>query len=290
MIEPEIRDYVEGALGFDLYLLLVLDKRRRRISSINKNIPPVLEEEISRASLSHDFSGPFEQGSLSLEGKSLFDFDELAGSLIAKKERLIELEAEELSWIKLMAIKLAIEDKEQELEIWIEKLALVENSINLFNYDYFRKQLEGEWERARRYNRCLSLALLDIDDLSTYEEEAGTQQKELVLNEIAQLITDKCRQSDIVARYTGDELAIILPETDASGGFVAAERVREALAQYHFEQQKGEKEVRFTASLGLVNYPLNTADLDGLTREAESALYKAKATGRNRVCGPELPA
>ncbi len=290
MIDAEIRNYIERALGIDLYLLVVLDTDRGSISSVSKNIPQALEQEISRAALARSLLGPFEESSLSLEGRSLFDANNLMGVLIAKKERIGELGDEEMAWLKLMAIKLAIASKEAELEIGIEKLALAENSINLFNYDYFRRQLESEWERARRYNRCLSLALLDIDDLAAYEEEAGMEQKELVLGEIAQLITNKCRQSDIIARYSGDELAVILPETDASGGFVAAERMRETIAQHNFQGLESKKEVQFTASVGLVNYPLNTADLEGLARAAESALYNAKTTGRNRVCGPELPA
>ncbi len=110
------------------------------------------------------------------------------------------------------------------------------------------------------------------------------------MNEISQLIEDLCRKSDIVAHYVSDELAVILPETDVSGAFVAAERIRATISQHEFIGEEDKKEAKLTASLGVANYPLNTADLESLMREVESALYKAKVTGRNRVCGPEPPA
>lgn len=290
MIEAEIRNQVDKVLGLDLYLLLILDKKKGRPITIGQNIPSFLEEEIIRSALGRNVLGPFEEDNLTLKGVSLFESDAIAGAFISEQEVIDNIAPEDLAWLKLITIEHTLTNREEELKLSVEKLGLAEKSISMFNYDYFKKQLETEWERARRYNRCLSLVLLDIDDFQSYEETFGMEQKELALAEMSKLITSQCRQSDIVARYIGDELAIILPETDASGGFVAAERIRETLYHHYFPGRQSMNDVKLTASLGVVNYPLNTADMEGLTREVEAALYKAKTTGRNRVCGPELPA
>ena len=292
-IEPvraDVQDYIEKHLGIFVYALLILDQRSRVPLLISHGISSALLEEITRASLARNFKGPFEEGTLTLTGLPLLESDEIASVLIAKPEEIESLVPDKVAWLKLIATQLLLADKQKELDLRAEKLAVAKETLDLFSYDYFKRQLETEWERARRYNRCLSLVLLDVDDLGPYLEVLGTEWKELALAEVSQLIKKQCRKSDIVASYMGDELAIILPETDVSGGFVAAERIRESISRFDFIGQQDERDVKLTASLGVVSYPLNTADLESLAREAESALYKAKAAGRNRVCGPGLPA
>ena len=189
----------------------------------------------------------------------------------------------------MIAKELFLAQKSQELDVRAEQLEVTEESAAL-NYQRFRQQLEAEWDRAKRYNRRLSLLLLDVDDLHIYQEKVGEENKDRLVMEVSQMVRTLCRKPDIVAQYVSDELAVILPETDASGAFVVAERIRESISRCEFVDQEGARNAKLTASLGVANYPLNTADLEGLTRQVESALYKAKVTGRNRVCGPELPA
>lgn len=292
-IEPvraDVQDYIEKRLGILVYALLILDQRSRVPLFISHDISSALLEEITRASFARNFRGPFEEGTLTLTGLPLLESDEVASVLIARPEEIESLAPDNVAWLKLIATQLLLAEKQKELDLRAEKLLVAKEALDLSSCDYFKKQLVTEWERARRYNRCLSLVLLDIDDFGTYKEAFGAEWKELALAEISQLIKKQCRQSDIVASYMGDELAVILPETDVSGGFVAAERIRESISRFDFMGQQNERDVKLTASLGVVGYPLNTADLESLAREAESALYKAKTTGRNRVCGPELPA
>lgn len=290
LLEADIQSFMEKTLKIDLYSMLVLNKRKKTPLLVSKNIPPSLLEEISRASLSGDVSGPFEEGSLTLGCIRLFDLNEVLGAFFTQQEVIDSLSAEDVSWLNLVAMQLVLMDKGKELDLRAEELLTTEKTRSLFNYQFFRQQLETEWERAKRYNRCLSLVVLDIDDLNVYEETFGQEQKEFTLAEISQLINNMCRRSDVVAHYVGDELAVILPETDVSGAFVAAERIRETIFQQKFLGRESKREAKLTMSLGVANYPLNTADLESLTREVESALYNAKITGRNRVCGPELPA
>ncbi len=290
IIAANIQDFIEKVLGVDLYSLFVLDKKQKKSHLINKNVSTSLLGEVSRAVLGRNVSGPFEEGSLILKGITLFDLNEVLGVFFAKQEVINNLSIEDTSWLNLIAKQLVLADKGKALDLRAAELATTEEATALFNYQFFKKQLETEWERAQRYNRCLSLVLLDVDDFNVYQDKFGQEQKELTLMEISQILKDSCRRLDIVAHYAGDELAIILPETDVSGAFVAAERIREAISRQAFLGGEGKREARLTASLGVASYPLNTADMEGLAREVESALYNAKITGRNRVCGPELPA
>lgn len=290
LIGTAIQECIEKILKLDLYLVIFFNKRKEKPILINKNISSSLCEAIAKACMGGDVSGLFEEDDLILEGMKLFDLDEGLGAFFATQDTLVNLSSEDILWLKLAALQLIFTEKWAELDVRTEKLAVTEKEARTFDCQYFRQQLETEWARAQRYNRRLSLVVLDVDDFNIYQETFGDEQKQLALNEIMHLIKDACRRSDIVASYLRDELAVILPETDVSGAFVAAERIREAIAQHEFLGKEGMRDTKLSASLGVASYPLNTADLEGLTREVEGALYTAKVTGRNRVCGPELPA
>lgn len=288
--EDGVRTFIEEILNPDLYLLLILDKRKKDPIMLSKNVSPALLGEISRAARGNNIAGPFEGDSVRLKGVRLFDLNEILSAFFAAQKTIDNLSSEDVSWLNLVTKLFLLADKGRELDLRTEKLAVTEEAAKRFSFKLFKKQLEAEWQRAQRYNRRLSLILLDLDDFKIYQERFGLEQKESTLTEIAQMLRDLCRRSDIVSCYAGDELAVILPETDVSGAFIAAERIRETISREEFLGKEGKRDARLTASMGVASYPLNTADQEGLLREVESALYKAKVTGRNRVCGPELPA
>lgn len=290
LAEEKTEDAIKEIFDIDCYLILVIDKQRERLFFVNENISSSLLEKITAACYRNEMSGPFEEKSLSIKGKNIFEVDQVLGAFFAEEEVIDSLSSEDFSWLNLIAANLILAGDKRELDARAEQIAVAEEATYDFDYQFFQKRLEIEWERAQRYNRRLSLILLDIDDFNRYEQEFGQQWKQIVLAETSQLIKQLCRRCDIIAQYVANEIAIILPETDISGAFVVAERVREAICQHNFIGRDEEPETKLTASLGVASYPLNTADMESLTREVEGALYKAKVTGRNRVCGPELPA
>lgn len=288
--EAKTEEALKGIFNIDCYLILVIDKQRGRSFFINENISSSLLDEITAACYRNEISELFKEESLSVKGKIVFEMDQILGAFFAEEEVIDNLSTEDLSWLNLIAANLILASRKRELDARADQIAVAEEATYHFDYQFFQKRLEIEWERAQRYNRRLSLILLDIDDFNIYEQEFGQQWKCTVLAETAQLIKELCRRCDIIAQYVADEIAIILPETDISGAFVVAERVREAIGRYSFGGKEDKLQTKLTASLGVASYPLNTADMESLTREVEGALYKAKVTGRNRVCGPELPA
>ncbi|MEW6274998.1 MAG: diguanylate cyclase [Bacillota bacterium] len=143
--------------------------------------------------------------------------------------------------------------------------------------------LNLEMRRAKRYGTPLSLILLDVDQFKRYNDTHGHPAGDEVLRQLAGLLTLNVRAFDKVARYGGEEFVIILPQTNLQGAAAAAEKLRQAIEQYSFLHGETQPGGRLTVSLGVASYPEHAGDVDDLLRQADKAMYRAKAAGRNRV-------
>ncbi len=114
----------------------------------------------------------------------------------------------------------------------MEELAIRDSLTGLYNHRYFHQVLAKEIKRAIRYNRPLSLVILDIDNFKQYNDNYGHMLGDHLLKEIGRAIQNNLRSSDILARYGGDELAIILPETDGESAYALLERIRRKISEY----------------------------------------------------------
>ena len=156
-------------------------------------------------------------------------------------------------------------------------LATADSLTGLLNQRAFRQQLEGEAERGARRGTTLALALFDIDGFKRINDTYGHQTGDTVLIEVARAISAVARTGEAVARIGGDELALLLPDCDATGAFAAAERVRRSVGELR------------VADLGRITLSAGVADTvdantpDDLVRHADDALYWAKEHGRDAV-------
>lgn len=160
----------------------------------------------------------------------------------------------------------------------MNNLANIDRLTRLYNRRYFDEHLLREVERAKRYKKQLSLVMIDIDHFKKCNDTFGHQKGDEVLQKIAYLLLTNTRRIDMVCRYGGEEMAIILPEISKNNAFHLAEKIRQII-ETGSEKETG---IQVTVSLGVAG--LDRLDtLQEFIKHADSALYKAKESGRNKT-------
>jgi len=159
------------------------------------------------------------------------------------------------------------------------RLSTVDALTGLFNRTYFFGALEREIARGDRSGRAFCLVMLDLDDLKAINDRYGHATGDDVLREVADVVRGGVRKIDVAARYGGDEFIALLPETDPTGGWVLAEKIRLTIA----EQGIHGVDPGPTVSIGVVSYPADGRTADALLVSADRAMYASKRGGKNRV-------
>jgi diguanylate cyclase (GGDEF)-like protein len=170
-----------------------------------------------------------------------------------------------------------------DLHETVQQQAVTDELTGLFNVRQFHERLDGEIERAMRFGTPLSLVMLDIDRFKSVNDTHGHQQGDRVLVEVARVLRRMSRDVDLPARYGGEELAVVLPQTDLAGATLQAERIRVAIEAMGVPRLDGDGSLPITASFGVAALPVEGGDKTALVAAADAALYQAKRGGRNRV-------
>jgi diguanylate cyclase (GGDEF)-like protein len=153
----------------------------------------------------------------------------------------------------------------------------------LFNLRQLWLVLDRELERARRYNRFCSMAMIDIDNFKEYNDRHGHLQGDEVLKQAAEIFREQIRNSDIAARYGGEEFVVVMPETGKDLALLVGEKLRRAFAEYPFPLQDTQPGGRLTISMGIATFSQDADCARELVDKADKALYRAKREGKNRV-------
>ena len=143
--------------------------------------------------------------------------------------------------------------------------------------------MEQEIRRSDRMGRDFTMLMLDLDDLKPVNDTFGHQWGDRLLKSVADTIRHTIRFTDAAARYGGDEFVVLLPETDAAGGYVVAEKLRRDVAALTL--RAADRTVRSSVSVGLVTYPHDGATIEQLVAAADVAMYESKRRGKNRIVG-----
>ncbi|MBS4007953.1 MAG: diguanylate cyclase [Clostridium sp.] len=162
-----------------------------------------------------------------------------------------------------------------EEELWL--LAVTDTLTNVYNRRYFTQKLEEEIERVRRSGSSFSLIMLDIDHFKNVNDLFGHNAGDLVLKSMAEMILNRIRKIDTIARWGGEEFVLLLPETDGNAAVVLAETLRRQLNQMEIPGVG-----KITASFGVASYSSGDT-VDTLVNRADKKMYEAKSAGRNCV-------
>ena len=183
-----------------------------------------------------------------------------------RQGRMIEMQRKEL------------EDKNRQLEI----LATHDPLTKLYNRMQFMKTIENEINRSRRTGKEACVILLDIDHFKLVNDSYGHPAGDAVLEKVAEIISGLLRETDVPARFGGEEFTILLPETSLAGGVVVAEKIINGIGEYTFTCN--EEKFKISASIGVALLDTDgDKPFDTTYQKVDRALYEAKRKGRNRV-------
>lgn len=189
----------------------------------------------------------------------------------------------DIEYMELFADQISISMANARLMQTTWQQAITDELTSLYNYRYFVSILEREVYEAERYNKPLTILILDLDDFKVVNDTFGHPIGDQLLKSVAKIISTSVRKSDIVARYGGEEFGVILPETDKEGGLPVANKIRESIREVYLDLKNFKKTFSLTASIGVASFPDDAYDWKKLIVEADKALYIAKEKGKDMI-------
>jgi diguanylate cyclase (GGDEF)-like protein len=170
-----------------------------------------------------------------------------------------------------------------------EALSVTDDLTRLYNSRYLNLVLRRETKRASRNGRPLSLLFIDLDGFKGINDTHGHLFGSRALVEAAAVIRQSARETDVVARFGGDEFALVLPDTGSEGAFAVGERIRERICAHRFLAGDG-LDIHLTASVGVATLPDVAASAEELVQAADKAMYQVKDSGKNGIVAAIAPA
>ncbi len=200
---------------------------------------------------------------------------------VARKDA--EFDESEHDLFAYLAAQASVSLDNASLHETVQAQAVTDSLTGLSNRREFDSALEAEIGRSRRFASEVGLVMMDLDGFKPINDLYGHQEGDRVLVEVASLLRRLTRDVDHLARFGGDEIAIILPQTDLSGAELMAERIRGGVEGLAIHPARAGAPLTVTGSFGAAAIPETASDLHGLVRAADAALYRAKRAGGNRV-------
>ncbi len=184
-----------------------------------------------------------------------------------------------VTFISAYIVKYLIKSRDFEQQY---VLATTDGLTDLYNHRYFQEQMRMMIEASKRYNSSFSLIILDIDFFKKFNDTFGHQAGDAVLRQVAQTLKKNIRSTDIACRYGGEEMSIILPNTDHEIAIFTANKICARVSSKQFKLPNG-RDTSVTISLGVSTFPVDGSTSEELIEAADKRLYHAKNNGRNQV-------
>ena len=210
--------------------------------------------------------------------------DDIVGILYLDDFEPRDFDRGSLELLSILASFAALAIHNARLHNRTKLLAITDYLTGLYNHRYFQQILTQELGRARRYQKTLSLVILDIDNFKSFNDRYGHAVGDKVLIVIGEIIGRSLRNVDYAFRYGGEEFVLLLPETSLENAVLTAERLRVRIADEAVNSVPESSDNRITVSAGIACYPENGTSREDLFSLMDSYLYKAKSMGKNCVC------
>ena len=194
-----------------------------------------------------------------------------------------QFDREKLNLLSVLSSFAAMAIYNAKLHNRTKMMAITDALTGLHNHRYFRQQFPLELRRAKRYQKPISLVMLDVDDFKKFNDTYGHSTGDLILASIGEVIAMTLRRVDFAFRYGGEEFVILLPETKLESAIPVADRIRERIERETVTALKGIADCGVTVSVGVVSHPENGSGQDELFNKVDALLYRAKREGKNRV-------
>lgn len=199
--------------------------------------------------------------------------------LVGRPNRVLKEQQMAVAAAMAKQVNMALDNAQLIQEL--EERATTDGLTRLYNRRHFMERAESEFERSRRYRRELSVFLIDADHFKSINDAHGHDAGDRALRFLASACREGLRHLDVIGRYGGEELVVLLPETSAALAFETAERLRHNIEQMQIPLPVGK--VQLTVSIGVATAGAETETVAALINHADRALYEAKRNGRNRV-------
>ncbi len=242
----------------------------------------IVEDIVTDFRFSADSHGDLKKIFRSLIEVPLSSGDKMIGALRMDSAREFTYSQDDLRLLGIIADLGAISIENAVLYSRTQELAIKDSLTGLAVRRYFMERLQEELKRAAIKKANLALLMLDIDHFKEYNDRFGHAAGDIILKHFAQVMSSMVRGGDMVSRYGGEEIVIMLCGRSKQEAAIEAEKIRESIKQSPVVFRRHEADV--TVSIGVSSYPEDALNTEGLIKAADSRLYKAKGEGRDRVC------
>lgn len=248
-----------------------------------RNRKPLIIEDITK-----DFRFPAEsvEGAKnifrSLIAAPLVNENKIIGMLRVDSQKEFTYTHDDLRLLDIISDLGAVAVQNALLYSRTQELAIRDGLTGLYLRRFFLERLQEEIKRAARKDKPMSILMVDVDHFKDYNDKYGHAAGDLVLKHLARKIASMAKKTDILARYGGEEIALLLFEADKDEALKEAEAIRKKIEKEPLILRK--EEMKMTVSIGVAGYPQDGMLEKELIRIADERLYKAKALGRNKVC------
>jgi diguanylate cyclase (GGDEF)-like protein len=204
--------------------------------------------------------------------------------VLAVADKSLGFNAADVALVSAVAEQTALALERYRILAVVQRQASTDELTSLYNYRFLVDYLDQQIALAERLTSPLAVLMLDLDRFKSLNDTYGHHAGDEALRSFARTLRQSIRRSDLAARYGGEEFVVVMANTNGEEARLVADKIRAAVAELVLRLAPGAEETRVTVSIGGVAYPDDTGDARQLLRLADDALYRAKRTGRDRVC------